>query len=111
MSVNLTNGPALWNNYLNNYTKVGFVANALGDVRPELVDPISQADRAGKFDKATLDAPMKKVSQLVMSEGLEVPLVFQPRMVAYSIDRVGGPPVAPIGACRSNLEGVFIKKK
>jgi hypothetical protein len=83
----------------------------LGDVRPELVDPISQADSAGKFDKATLDAPMKKVSQLVMSEGLEVPLVFQPRMVAYSIDRVGGPPVAPIGACRSNLEGVFIKKK
>jgi ABC-type transport system substrate-binding protein len=111
VSVNLTNGPALWNNYLNNYTKVGFVANALGDVRPELVDPISQADRAGKFDAATLDAPMKKVSQLVMSEGLEVPLVFQPRMVAYSIDRVGGPPVAPIGACRSNLEGVFIKQK
>jgi len=111
VSVNLTNGPALWNNYLNNYTDVGFVANTLGDVRPELVAPIAQADSAGKFDRATLDAPMKKVSQLVMSEGLEVPLVFQPRMVAYSIARVGGPPVAPIGTCRSNLEGVFIKKK
>lgn len=111
VSVNLTNGPALWNNYLNNYTKVGFVANALGDVRPELVPFISQADGAGKFDAATLDAPMKKVSQLVMSEGLEVPIVYEPRMVAYSIDRVGGPPVAPIGSCRSDLEGVFIKKK
>jgi ABC-type transport system substrate-binding protein len=108
---NFTNGPALWNNYLNNYTSVGFVAKALGDIRPELVAPVSQADRAGKFDQATLDAPMKKVSNLVMSEGLEVPLVFAPRMVAYSIDRVGGPPVAPIGSCRSDLEGVFIKKK
>src|SRR5438132_3034388 len=87
--VNLTNGPALWNNYLNNYTAAGFVANALGDIRPELVAPVSQADSVGKFDNATLEQPMRKVNQLVMSEGLEVPIVFQPRMVAYSIDRVG----------------------
>jgi ABC-type transport system substrate-binding protein len=108
--VNLTNGPALWNNYLNNYTSIGFVANVLGDLRSDVVPLVSQADRAGKFDAATLQKPMQQLSKLVMTKGLEIPIVFEPRMVAYSLDQVGGPPRAPIGQCRSNLEGVFIKK-
>jgi ABC-type transport system substrate-binding protein len=108
--VNLTNGPALWNNYLNNYTSIGFVANVLGDLRSDVLPLVSQADSAGKFDSATLQTPMQQLSKLVMTKGLEVPIVFEPRMIAYSLDHVGGPPQAPIGQCRSNLEGVFIKK-
>ena len=53
---------------------------------------------------------MLKAGRLIMQEGLEVPLVFEQGMVAYNKARVGGPPKAPIGSCRSNLEGVFIKK-
>ena len=49
-------------------------------------------------------------SALVMKEGLEIPLVFEKGMVAYNKARVGGPVQAPIGACRSNFEGIFIKK-
>ena len=53
---------------------------------------------------------MKEASALVMKEGLEIPLVFEKGMVAYIKARVGGPVRAPIGACRSNFEGIFIKK-
>lgn len=111
--VNQTNGIALWNNPMNNYTKIGFIANALGNtVAENQIRPlVTQAIASGKVDNATLDAPLRKINDVVMSQGLEVPIVFKPAMVAYSLDRVGGPPKAPIGECRSNLEGVFIKQK
>jgi len=109
VSVNLTNGPALWNNFGSNYTSAGFVANAMGSVRPEIESLVHQAERSGSFDQAALAAPMQQASSLVMSEGLEVPIVFETRMVAYSKARVGGTITAPIGACRSDLQGVFIK--
>jgi peptide/nickel transport system substrate-binding protein len=110
VSTNLTNGPALWNNSLNNYTPIGFVANALGSPVADTVGPlVAQAD-GGSYDKSVIGPPMQKLSKLVMSQGLEVPLVFQTRMQAYSKARVGGPPKPSIGVCKSNLEGVFIKK-
>lgn len=111
--VNLTNGIALWNNPMNNYTDIGFIAKVLGNTgaQDQLLPLVRQAIKTGKTDAATLDEPLRKINDLVMNQGLEVPIVFQPRVVAYSLDRVGGPPQAPIGDCRSNLEGVFIKKK
>jgi len=35
---------------------------------------------------------------------------FMPSIIAYNKNRVGGHVVAPIGQCRSNLAGVYIKK-
>jgi peptide/nickel transport system substrate-binding protein len=110
VSVNLTNGPALWNNFGGNYTSAGFVAHAMGSVRPEIESLVHTAEKSGSFNQSALAVPMQKASSLVMSEGLEVPLVFETRMVAYNKARVGGTVTAPIGACRSDLEGVFIKQ-
>jgi hypothetical protein len=45
-----------------------------------------------------------------MATGTEVPLIFEPSVVAYNKGRVGGTVVAPIGECRSNLAGIYIKK-
>ncbi|MSO79344.1 MAG: ABC transporter substrate-binding protein [Acidimicrobiia bacterium] len=109
LSLALTNGPASWNNFQSNYSQTGFVANAFGSVRPDIEELVVDA-------RTTIDDPegsgelMQQAGALVMEKGYEVPLVFEQSMVAYSKDRVGGPPKAPIGACRSNLEGVFIKK-
>ncbi len=109
VSVALTNGPASWNNFQSNYTDTGFVANAFGSVRPDIEALVVEA-------RKTIDDPegsgelMQQAGAIIMEKGYEIPLVFEQSMVAYSKERVGGPPNAPIGACRSNLEGVFIKK-
>jgi hypothetical protein len=83
----------------------------LGTARPEIVPLVAAANSPGSFDPSVIGPPMKQVSKLIMTEGLEIPIVFQPRMVAYDVNRVGGTVTAPIGSCRSNVEGVFIKKK
>jgi len=108
--VNLSNGPALWSNFGSSYTSVGFTANAFGAVRPEIASLVDQAQGAGTFAGATIGPPMRQASGLVMSEGLEVPVVFETSAIAFNRSRVGGTPTAPIGTCRSNLAGVFIKK-
>lgn len=107
--VALTNGPASWNNFQSNYTSTGFVAGTFGSVRPDIEALVSQA-RTSIDDLSVSAPPMQRAAELIMSKGLEVPLVFERAMVAYDKDRVGGKVQAPIGACRSNLEGVFIKK-
>jgi ABC-type transport system substrate-binding protein len=111
VTTDLSNGAALWNNSGGNYTSAGFVANAMGSVRPEIESLVHGAEKSGSFDQTALQVPMRKASNLVMSEGLEVPLIFQTRMVAYDKARVGGTVTAPIGSCRSDLEGVFIKQQ
>jgi peptide/nickel transport system substrate-binding protein len=108
LSLSLTNGPALWSNFQSNYTPIGFTANAFGSVNPQMTDLVAQANKS--LDPKVAGPPMQQASALVMAQGLEVPLVFEKRMVAYDKARVGGPPKAPIGTCRSNLAGVFIKK-
>ncbi len=108
LSVALTNGPALWSYFQSNYTSGGFVANAFGSVRPEIATLVAQAETS--LDPKVSGPPMQQAAGLIMKEGLEVPLVFEKSMVAYNKARVGGPPKAPIGTCRSSLQGVFIKK-
>jgi peptide/nickel transport system substrate-binding protein len=109
VAVALTNGPASWNNFQSNYTQTGFVANAFGSVRPEIESLVAKA-RTSIDDVSIAGPPMQQASALVMKEGLEIPLVFEKGMVAYNKARVGGPVRAPIGACRSNFEGIYIKK-
>ena len=53
---------------------------------------------------------MQKAGAIAMATGTEVPLIFEPSVVAYNKSRVGGTVVAPIGGCRSNLAGIYIKK-
>lgn len=108
LSLALTNGPALWSNFQGQYTPIGFTANAFGSVNPQMTDLVAMANKS--LDPTVAGPPMQQASALVMAQGLEVPLVFEKRMVAYDKARVGGPPKAPIGTCRSNLAGVFIKK-
>ncbi|MCU1458727.1 MAG: transporter substrate-binding protein [Actinomycetia bacterium] len=110
VSTNLTNGPALWNNSLNNYTPIGFIANALGSPASDIVSPLVAKADGGSFDPKIVGPPMQELSKTVMAQGLEVPIVFQPRVLAYKKARVGGKVKAPIGLCRSDLEGIYIKK-
>ena len=107
LSLALTNGPALWSNFQSNYTDGGFTAKALGNVRPEIASLVSQAETS--LDPKVSGPPMQQASGLIMKEGLEVPLVFEKAMLAYTKARVGGVK-APIGTCRSALAGVYIKK-
>src|SRR5581483_7027983 len=109
LSVALSNGPATWNNFQGNFTSVGFVAGQFGSVRPDIEDLVAKA-RTSIDDPSVSAGPMQQAAQIIMSKGYEVPLVFEKARVAYNKDRVGGPVHAPIGTCRSNLEGVFIKK-
>ena len=53
---------------------------------------------------------MQQIDQTVIKQGLIVPIAFMPSIVAYNKSRVGGNVVAPIGQCRSNLTGIYIKK-
>jgi peptide/nickel transport system substrate-binding protein len=109
LSVSLTNGPASWNNFQSNYTSTGFVAGAFGSKRPEIEDLVAKA-RTSIDNPSVSSGPMQQAAGIIMQKGYEVPLVFERAMVAYRKDRVGGNVHAPIGACRSDLEGVFIKK-
>jgi len=53
---------------------------------------------------------MKQAVKDIMGQGLEVPIEFIPSIIAYNKNVVGGHVVAPIGNCRSNLAGIYIKK-
>ena len=55
-------------------------------------------------------AKRQQIDKTVIQQGLLVPLVFMPSIVAYNKNRVGGKVVAPIGQCRSDLAGIYIKK-
>ena len=53
---------------------------------------------------------MQKVGATVMAQGLETPIEFEPSIIAYNKSVVGGKVTAPIGQCRSDLAGIYIKK-
>jgi peptide/nickel transport system substrate-binding protein len=108
LSEQLTNGADLANQYESIFESSGFVANALGSVNAALTPLIEQAN--GSLS-ASLQGPlMQQIDKSVLQQGLIVPLVFMPSIVAYNKSRVGGKVVAPIGQCRSDLAGIYIKK-
>jgi hypothetical protein len=53
---------------------------------------------------------MQQIDKTVIKQGLLVPLVFMPSIIAYNKNRVGGTVTAPIGQCRSDFAGIYIKK-
>lgn len=108
LSEALSNGPDLSNTFEALFEPSGFPANALGSVNQQLTPLILQSNASLS---ASLQGPlMQRIDETVMRQGLDVPLVFMPSIVAYNKNRVGGKVVAPIGMCRSNLAGIYIKK-
>ena len=86
----------------------GFQAKELGSVNAQLTPLIQKANASLS---ASVQGPlMQQIDKTVLQQGLIVPLVFMPSIVAYNKNRVGGKVVAPIGQCRSDLAGVYIKK-
>ncbi len=104
----LTNGPDLANNFEAEYTGIGFAGKELGDTNATITPLVDQA--LTSLSPSVQGPAMRQASSVVMSTGTEVPLIFEPSVVAYNKDRVGGKVVAPIGECRSNLAGIYIKK-
>jgi len=108
LSEELSNGPDITNSFEALFEPSGFPANALGSVNQQLTPLIVQAN--GSLAPSLQGPLMQQIDQTVLKQGLAVPLVFMPSIVAYNKNRVGGHVVAPIGQCRSNLAGVYIKK-
>ncbi len=109
LSEELTNGPDLANNFESEYTGVGFAGKQLGTTNATLTPLVNSA--LTSLSPAVQGPPLQKASAIAMATGTEVPLIFEPSVVAYNKSRVGGTVVAPIGGCRSpNLVGVYIKK-
>ncbi len=107
LTQNGTAGPDLANIFASEYTSIGFQAIELGDVNAELTPLIDQA--LVSLSPAVQGPLMQKAGAIVMKQGLEVPLAFIPSAVAYNKQKVGGKVVAPIGDCRANLRGIYLK--
>jgi peptide/nickel transport system substrate-binding protein len=104
----LTNGADMSNNFESLFEPTGFPAQRLGSINNTLTPLI---ERSNSSLSASVQGPlMQEMDRTILTQGLVVPLVFEPSIVAYNKQRVGGNVVAPIGQCRSNLAGVYIKK-
>ena len=104
----LSNGPDLANNFENEFLPIGFLTQHFGTANPLLAPYIKQALQ---YVTAQQQGPfMRKAGALAMSIGAEVPLVFQPSLIGYNKNVVGGKVQAPIGQCHTNLTGIYIKK-
>ena len=104
----LSNGPDLANNFEDEFLPIGFLTQHFGTANPQLAPYIKQALY---YVTAQQQAPyMQKAGALAMAIGAEVPLVFQPSLVGYNKDVVGGTVQAPIGQCHTDLAGIYIKK-
>ena len=108
LSLLLTNGPDLSNNFESLFEPIGFPAQRLGSVNRALT-PLIQASSAS-LSPSVQGPLMQQIDKTVIQQGLVVPLVFEPSIIAYNKQRVGGNVVAPIGQCMSNLAGIYIKK-
>jgi peptide/nickel transport system substrate-binding protein len=108
LSAALTNGPDISNTFESIFEPGGFQAQYLGTLDAALAPDIEAANASLS---PSLQGPlMQKVGATVMAQGLLVPIEFEPSIIAYNKSRVGGKVVAPIGQCRSNLAGIYVKK-
>ena len=84
----LSNGADLANNYENEFLPIGFLTQHYGTANPLLAPYI---DKALQYVTAQQQGPfMRKAGALAMSIGAEVPLVFQPSLIGYNKNVVGG---------------------
>ncbi|HLN16276.1 MAG TPA: ABC transporter substrate-binding protein [Acidimicrobiales bacterium] len=108
LSDDLTNGPDITNNFESEYETTGFGAQQLGSVNPTVANVTLKANASLS---PSVQGPLaQQAVKTIMSQGLEVPIEFIPSIIAYNKNVVGGHVVAPIGNCRSNLAGIYIKK-
>jgi peptide/nickel transport system substrate-binding protein len=108
LSEDLTNGPDISNTFEALFEPSGFPAKFLG-TEDDAVAPL--VEQANASLSASLQGPlMQKVGATVMAQGLETPIEFEPSIIAYNKSVVGGKVVAPIGQCRSDLAGIYVKK-
>ena len=108
LSEDLTNGPDISNTFEALFEPSGFPAQNLG-TEDTAVAP--QVEAANASLSPSLQGPlMQKVGATVMAQGLETPIEFEPSIIAYNKSVVGGKVVAPIGQCRSDLAGIYVKK-
>jgi hypothetical protein len=77
-------------------------------VNQQLTPLIEQANAS--LSASLQGSLMQQIDKTVLQQGLLVPVVFMPSIVAYNKNRVGGSVVAPIGQCRSSFAGMYIKK-
>jgi ABC-type transport system substrate-binding protein len=104
----LTDGADMSNAFESLFEPSGFQAQHLGSVNPALTPLIQQSNSSLS---PTVQGPlMQQIDKIVLSQGLVVPLVFMPSIIAYNKQKVGGKVVAPIGQCRSNLAGIYMKR-
>jgi peptide/nickel transport system substrate-binding protein len=108
LSEDLTNGPDISNTFEAEFEPGGFPATHLGTEDLAITPDIEAANASLS---PSLQGPlMQKVGATVMSQGLETPIEFEPSIIAYNKSVVGGKVVAPIGQCRSDLAGIYVKK-
>jgi ABC-type transport system substrate-binding protein len=108
LSEDLTNGPDISNTFEAEFEPSGFPAQYLGTEDLALTPAVEAANASLS---PSLQGPlMQRVGAAVMSQGLEVPIEFEPSIIAYNKSVVGGKVVAPIGQCRSDLAGIYVKK-
>jgi len=107
LTQNGTAGPDLANIFASEYTDIGFEAIELGGETATLTPLIQEA--LTSLSPSVQGPLMQKAGKIVMQDGLEVPLAFMPSAVAYNKQKVGGDVVAPIGDCRANLRGIYLK--
>ncbi len=108
LSEDLTNGPDISNTFESLFEPTGFPAQYLGTKDLALTPDVEAANASLS---PSLQGPlMQKVGAAVMAQGLETPIEFEPSIIAYNKSVVGGKVVAPIGQCRSNLAGIYVKK-
>jgi len=108
LSLLLTNGPDLTNNFESLFEPTGFPAERLGSVNEALTRLIQRS--AVSLSPSVQGPLMQQIDRTVLEQGLVVPLVFEPSIIAYNKQRVGGKVVAPIGQCMSDLAGIYRKK-
>jgi ABC-type transport system substrate-binding protein len=108
LSLLLSNGADMTNNFESLFEPTGFPAQRLGSVNQALTPLIEKSNSS--LSPSVQGPLMQRIDQTVLEQGLVVPLVFEPSIVAYNKQRVGGKVVAPIGQCRSDLAGIYIKK-
>ncbi len=108
LSEQLSNGPDLANNFEDEFLPIGFLTQHFGTANPALAPYITHALNYVTAQQQAAD--MQKAGTLAMAIGAEVPLVFQPSLVGYNKDVVGGTVQAPIGQCHTDLTGIYIKK-
>jgi len=108
LSEDLTNGPDISNTFEAEFEPSGFPAQNLG-TEDLAISPAIEAANASL--SPSLQGPlMQKVGATIMAQGLETPIEFEPSIIAYNKSVVGGHVVAPIGQCRSDLAGIYVKK-